>query len=252
MKHVTVCSIETMTTVENEPIHRHAEAHEVWWVEAGRLEVEAEQTQFLLGSGELLVIPCGTWHKIRAVAPGLRLWKLVIAGGLDEEPVLSAKAEDSRYVTALFTELARLFPHRPEKLAMLVGLLLEETNDALQTASESAVMKRVFHELEETCHAPFSLAETARHAGMSKFHFSRKFKERYRLSPLQFTIRCRIERARLLLGETDGTLGDIASLCGYQSPTQFHAVFSRHTGETPKRYRKHRQSERLIEQGGES
>ena len=51
-------------------------------------------------------------------------------------------------------------------------------------------------------------------------------------------IRLRIERARLLLAETDMPITMIAADLGYSSSQHFATSFRRDTGTTPSRYRR--------------
>jgi AraC family transcriptional regulator len=77
----------------------------------------------------------------------------------------------------------------------------------------------------------------AEEAGMSEFHFSRIFKKTTGLSPSQFFIRLRIDKARRLLRETGKTVIEVGLEVGYSSPSHFAQVFRREAGVTPSQYR---------------
>jgi len=53
-------------------------------------------------------------------------------------------------------------------------------------------------------------------------------------------IRCRIDRAKHLLHETDMPLPDISARCGFTYPSKLNTVFKRVAGMTPGQYRRHR------------
>jgi AraC-like DNA-binding protein len=53
-----------------------------------------------------------------------------------------------------------------------------------------------------------------------------------------FLTQHRMALAQSLLASTDAKIADIADSAGFGSVSQFHAVFRRHTGMTPDRYRK--------------
>lgn len=73
---------------------------------------------------------------------------------------------------------------------------------------------------------------------MSEFHFSRLFKKATGLSPSRYFIRQRVEKARLLLQETDTSIIEIGMSVGYSSPSHFAQVFRRETGLPPSHYRR--------------
>ncbi len=82
-----------------------------------------------------------------------------------------------------------------------------------------------------------SLAQIAAATGLSPSHFARRFKATVGLSPHQFLLQARIERARCLLRDRRQSLVEIALATGFASQSHFTAAFRRFTGVTPKRYR---------------
>jgi len=72
----------------------------------------------------------------------------------------------------------------------------------------------------------------------SKDHFSRKFRRVMGLSPSEYIIRKRLEKAKLLLLTTDKPLSEIISSCGFKSKSYFCRIFKKYTGATPKGFRK--------------
>ncbi|MEM8642276.1 MAG: helix-turn-helix domain-containing protein [Cyanobacteria bacterium P01_G01_bin.54] len=72
---------------------------------------------------------------------------------------------------------------------------------------------------------------------MSQFHFSRLFKQSLGLSPHQYLLQQRIERAKQLLKQTDQSILDIALAAGFNSHSHLSRQFRQWTGMTPKAYR---------------
>jgi AraC family transcriptional regulator len=72
---------------------------------------------------------------------------------------------------------------------------------------------------------------------MSPFRFARGFRKAAGHSPRQYIIQRRIERAKDLLRASRRGLAEIASLVGFSTQSHFTAMFRRHCGMTPKRYR---------------
>ncbi|WP_050515202.1 helix-turn-helix transcriptional regulator [Streptomyces rimosus] len=85
---------------------------------------------------------------------------------------------------------------------------------------------------------PLDLDAVAAHAGYSRFHFIRAFKQVYGLTPGQYLSRRRIERAEELLRTADLSVTEICWLVGFGSLGTFSARFKKQTGLTPSAYRK--------------
>jgi len=73
---------------------------------------------------------------------------------------------------------------------------------------------------------------------MSRFHFSRVFKESMGLSPINYIVRQRIERAKKLLAETDLPIADIALRSGFSGQSHFTTFFGKLVGVTPRSFRR--------------
>jgi AraC family transcriptional regulator len=89
-----------------------------------------------------------------------------------------------------------------------------------------------------------SVAELARECGLSSAYFSRAFRRTTGVTPHQWLIRKRVERARgLLLGNGLG-LADIALVCGFVDQSHFSRVFAKFEGDSPGRWRQRNRKSR--------
>ncbi|WP_425264008.1 helix-turn-helix transcriptional regulator [Streptomyces silaceus] len=77
----------------------------------------------------------------------------------------------------------------------------------------------------------------AAHAGYSRHHFLRAFKEVYGETPGRYLSRRRIERAEDMLRAADLSVTEICMLVGFSSVGTFSSTFKRQTGLTPSEYR---------------
>jgi AraC family transcriptional regulator len=83
-----------------------------------------------------------------------------------------------------------------------------------------------------------SLAAIAHELDMSQYYFSRLFKQSMGVSPYQYVIRQRIERAKYLLRTTSLSISAIAQQVGFSNQNQLTVQFRNFTGTTPSGYRK--------------
>ncbi len=98
--------------------------------------------------------------------------------------------------------------------------------------------KRVVDFIDSDLAGPLHLQSLAELAGLSQFRFAHNFKVQTGLSPHQFVMRARLQRAMQLLRETDAPITEIALAVGFQGSSRFNALFKRELGETPSEYRR--------------
>ena len=88
------------------------------------------------------------------------------------------------------------------------------------------------------------LATLAGAAALSPFHFARLFRDRVGEPPVRHLRRLRLERAALLLRETDRPVTDIALDAGFASLSNFVTTFRLAYGLSPDRWRRARSRRR--------
>ncbi|WP_010272285.1 helix-turn-helix domain-containing protein [Paenibacillus senegalensis] len=84
---------------------------------------------------------------------------------------------------------------------------------------------------------PLTLAELARHAAYSPYHFTRIFKEQIGISPQYYISSLRLQRAKDLLLGTGLSIRDISLEVGQQSLGTFTTRFTEKVGMTPSEFR---------------
>ncbi len=92
--------------------------------------------------------------------------------------------------------------------------------------------------MEKNYSEKFSIETVAEKAGISPRHFKRRFKKATGDSPLTYLQLLRIENAKQNLETTLDTINEITWQVGYEDVNSFRRLFKRHTGMSPKDYRK--------------
>jgi AraC-like DNA-binding protein len=89
-----------------------------------------------------------------------------------------------------------------------------------------------------------SVAEAAREACLSPFHFHRIFAALHGVTPHRYVTRLRLERACALLRATDEDVATVAFRCGFESLGSFTTLFTRTFGVSPARFRRNGETSR--------
>jgi len=95
-------------------------------------------------------------------------------------------------------------------------------------------LKLVIDYINDHLDQELSLEELAAIAQLSPYHFCRSFKRSTGLTPHQYVIRQRVERAKLLLKDGKVKISEVAVACGFTHQSHLNRHFKRLTGVTPK------------------
>jgi AraC family transcriptional regulator len=115
-----------------------------------------------------------------------------------------------------------------------------ESFPGLRAATRQEMYRRLYHARDflHSCYSQtLTVADAARVAAMSHFHFQRMFKSAFGISPMQFLQRRRLEVARELLESTDEEVTSVCLSVGFESLGSFSALFKRRFGVAPSQIR---------------
>jgi AraC family transcriptional regulator len=109
------------------------------------------------------------------------------------------------------------------------------------TSCEGGLSDRQIRQIADYIHENLAqeikIAELAELTRMSHFYFSRLFKQAIGVSPHQYVIQQRLERAKHLLKTTELPVMEVAISCGFSSHSHLGKLIRQHTGLSPKAYR---------------
>jgi AraC-like DNA-binding protein len=120
---------------------------------------------------------------------------------------------------------------------MFIELSNESLPDERKTRRTGSVQPSFIGRVENFCRKNYArsirVAHMAKVAKLSRFHFSRLFREARGISPGQYLNGLRLVMAMRLVQTGAHTVKDIAKLCGFTSPNYFCKVFRQTFGITP-------------------
>jgi AraC family transcriptional regulator len=99
-------------------------------------------------------------------------------------------------------------------------------------------LRRVLAYVEEHLAEDISVADLAKVACLSIFHFSRAFAATMGVPPHRYVSRRRLESAKAMIATGRASLREIALDCRFSSESSFTHAFRRVTGMTPAQYRR--------------
>jgi AraC-like DNA-binding protein len=135
----------------------------------------------------------------------------------------------------------------------LAGLRLQvraeaESFPGLRPATRLELYRRLYRgrDFLMSCYAqPLSVADAARVATLSPFHFQRMFKLAFGQTPMQFLQATRLEAARRLLAHSGDHVTAVCFAVGFESPGSFSWLFRRRFGVSPRKFRENRRIEEV-------
>lgn len=112
-------------------------------------------------------------------------------------------------------------------------------SDLLLAQANATRFSSLIEWLEANLQQAISVQDMAAFSAMSPRNFSRKFTAELDEPPIKYLHKRRLERAKLLLEQTDKTLLEIAHVCGFSSGENFRRQFAASLGVNPREYRAH-------------
>jgi AraC-like DNA-binding protein len=150
-------------------------------------------------------------------------------------PKVFSEAKEQLY------ELIRIYNSHPrffriETSALLLSLIANFANGAGYETSDNAAVERIERLLEQDRARTYTLQELGRITGYNPLYVGRLFERQKGLSPKQFQLRLRINRAKDLIRHSSLTFTAIAQECGFDSLATFSRAFRRIEKVSPSEY----------------
>jgi AraC-like DNA-binding protein/ligand-binding sensor protein len=131
-----------------------------------------------------------------------------------------------------YNATVRLLAFFADQLSALSNQLLTEKNNA-----EPPLVLKAREYIDKHKNEELSLADVAKAAGASVFHFCKVFHKATGLTFTDYVARVRLEDARTRLLNPNLRISEIAYDVGFQSLTQFNRTFKRVFGQSPSEFR---------------
>lgn len=252
------------------PWHWHEEM-EIVMITEGQMRLKTSAASFLLNKGEAAVINSNILH-YAAAAPECSLRSLVfspglITGGSESafakkyiQPLLSCRSfsgypidpEDIQRVSEWFDCAFEALKNDRcgfefvvrENLSRicfyLYGKFKTQMNAEIPVFDQDNIrIRKMLDFLHENFASHVSLKEISGAADISERECLRCFQKTLQISPVQYLLKYRImQGAEMLLADSTSSVSEVATYCGFDSPSNFTKMFKRFYNCTPREYRR--------------
>lgn len=134
---------------------------------------------------------------------------------------------------------------KKEFLALYIVAQLCEMLGNVQTAdprhndAQSLCIMKSIEFIQRNFSSKITIDELSKVACMSRSSFIRHFKKIVNLSPFEYIHTYRIQQAKIMLRESDGSIAEIAQSCGFCDSAHFIRMFKMRENKSPLAYRKY-------------
>ena len=238
------------------PPHLH-DCPELVRVQGGTLKVQLNTQEYLVSSGQIIIIFPNIIHSYQTVAGDADSKFDLIICGLDSNNGFPRRLIGSS-PTSPVQNLSELHPDVDYVFSALASEVSQGKNEQIIHAYLQILWQRLLPQLAITNSAqhaasdltanlliyirdhfcePLSLDLLSKELGVCRFYLSHIFSQVLHIGFCDYVNALRINHAKKLLQGTQDNILDIAIQCGFQSQQTFNRVFKELCGVTPSAYR---------------
>lgn len=176
---------------------------------------------------------------------GIKAEKHLKLANLDQDnPVFECKEAD--FVQKCFEDMKKSTELKYGRELRLQGLLIMFLSELIEEAGKNVIISSNYKEIyikkslqfvETNYSRKISISEMAKSVGLNKNYFSTFFRENIGVTPQQYIIKYRVNKACELMNNQGLTIGDISRSVGYDDTLGFSKIFKKEKGISPSKYR---------------
>lgn len=161
-----------------------------------------------------------------------------------ENPVF--KSSNGDFIKKCFEDMRRATELKYGKEFRLQGLLTVFLSELIEERGKNIIINSNYREvylkkslqfIETNYHRKITVSEIAECVGLNKNYFSTFFRENMGMTPQEYLVSFRINKACELMNNEVLTISDISRSVGYNDPLGFSKIFKKAKGISPKSYR---------------
>ncbi|MDO4634237.1 MAG: AraC family transcriptional regulator [Eubacteriales bacterium] len=229
---------------------RDFQAFLLFYIREGAMQVTYRNQCFTAKTGDVVLLDCQHPHRYAAVNQVRFSWfhfQGSASSAYCRELWHSSGAHfpDSSVLSDSFDQMLRLFQlgqEADDQISVGIHSILSHLHsrpNAQGTPVQhlSPQIARAKQWLTEHALESISIEAAADIAGLSRYHFTRRFQREAGNSPYTYLLEVRLTYAKQQLTETENSVEQIAFDCAFSSSSNFIRAFKKSTGMTPHQFR---------------
>lgn len=232
---------------------------------SGRGVYRAQGTTYRIGPGDGFLILPGElssyqadeqdpWNHIWVGFTGSRAEEYLHYCGLGKERRTYQCAQSQRLEECVQTMLGLDTAAAGNKLLLLgelyafLGWVAQSAQGSVRRSRETGTeyVELAKEYISSHFQEDLTVAKLARYVGLNRSYLTTVFQNTVNMSPQQYLMRFRMERAAKMLQEGQLSVGEIARSCGYPDPLTFSKAFKRTLGVTPSQFRRNKEEKVAV------
>ena len=120
---------------------------------------------------------------------------------------------------------------------LFFDLVWQHAMESRSRQSADPLIEAAMDEIRRSLHTGVRLDAIGERSGLSYVHFLRRFKKFAGMSPSDYVITLRLQKAKAMLADTVLPIKEIAYACGFENEYYFSNFFKKHTTLSPSAFR---------------
>ena len=235
-----ICEVLTVPSPKGETYQTDCRPHYgISFCREGQITYTQNGEKYVSDKNHIIILPKGQRYSLHRDEKGEFSVINFECMNFSTDKFLLIPIKNSEVLIHDFEQMKSLFLFRKNR-AKIMSLFYDIIHKiCFETEAVSNVLLPAINHLEKNLDsAELSNEALAEQCSISEVYFRKLFIKTYGITPKQYIIETRIEKAKQLLCDGILKVNEIAELCGFTNPYHFCRLFKEKTGMTPTEYMK--------------
>ncbi|MBQ9964408.1 MAG: helix-turn-helix transcriptional regulator [Clostridia bacterium] len=187
--------------------------------------------------GTAVLLPKGGTYALKGERDGLFWVFNFLCEGFVCEEILAFTLANPAVCQAIASNIRHLYGHDGSRLEIL-GEFYKLLDRVTRQPTVSHLAPIVGYIEQNLSDATLTNTKIAQRATISEVYLRKLFLQQYHVTPKQFILNRRLQKAKQLLTDTECTVTQVSMECGFSGLYHFCRIFKEKTGMTPSEYAK--------------
>lgn len=223
--------------------------YELVFIVNGQCSVTIENVEHIVKANDIIYFYPGKKHSLTALnSPYVRFFGVHFSFSNEKEKLNLPDVFAIQNTTKLFTllgELEKTWTGKDYlfewKQDLLLGQIIHTVYERLHQELSPAISQKINAAIDYIHKNPYkihSIESLCTLTGMKKSYFISNFKNLTGLTPIKYCINLKLEHSKNLLVNTNSSINEIATHCGFADEFYYSRMFKQLTGVPPSEFRR--------------